>query len=153
MFKFHDQTHFIRIEQKGNIFAYKLGLDAEIGAGNVLRQISRSPISPDGPGTSCYLAHPLRRGVPAKTVRGEFDTFLSILTGEKGAISKVEQSTPNLTSCGPCMSGVTALRERGQDVPCPKIGRADCANHLLTAFAHSLERITSGGARHPSSLN
>ena len=32
-------------------------------------------------------------------------------------------------------------------------GLEDCANHLLTAFAHSLERITSGGARHPSSLN
>ena len=32
-------------------------------------------------------------------------------------------------------------------------GLEDCANHLLTAFAHPLERITSGGARHPSSLN
>ena len=32
-------------------------------------------------------------------------------------------------------------------------GLKDCANHLLTAFAHPLERITSGGARHPFSLN
>jgi hypothetical protein len=28
---------------------------------------------PNEPRTSCYLAHALRRGVPAKTVRGEFD--------------------------------------------------------------------------------
>src|SRR6202790_3434081 len=35
------------------------------------------------------------------------DTFRSIPTDENGAIAKVEQSTPNLTSCGPCTSGVT----------------------------------------------
>src|ERR1700719_4429001 len=35
------------------------------------------------------------------------DTFRSIATDENGAIAKVEQSTPNLTSCGPCTSGVT----------------------------------------------
>src|SRR6202051_99816 len=35
------------------------------------------------------------------------DTFRSIPTDENGAIAKVEQSTPDLTSCGPCTSGVT----------------------------------------------
>src|SRR5882672_2648420 len=35
------------------------------------------------------------------------DTFRSIPTDENGAIAKVEQSTPNLISCGPCTSGVT----------------------------------------------
>src|ERR1700692_4297809 len=35
------------------------------------------------------------------------DTFRSIPTDENGAIAKVEQSTPNLTSCGRCTSGVT----------------------------------------------
>jgi ABC-type branched-subunit amino acid transport system substrate-binding protein len=35
------------------------------------------------------------------------DTFRSIPTDENGAIAKVGQSTPNLTSCGPCTSGVT----------------------------------------------
>ena len=41
---------------------------------------------------------------PAITTCG---TFLSTPTGENGAIAKVGQSTPNLTSCGPCTSGVT----------------------------------------------
>src|ERR1700716_1612884 len=35
------------------------------------------------------------------------DTFRSTPTDENGAIAKVEQSTPNLISCGPCTSGVT----------------------------------------------
>jgi hypothetical protein len=35
------------------------------------------------------------------------DTFRSIPTDENGAIAKVEQSTSNLTLCGPCTSGVT----------------------------------------------
>src|SRR5258708_2571302 len=35
------------------------------------------------------------------------DTFRSIPTDENGASAKVEQSTPNLISCGPCTSGVT----------------------------------------------
>src|SRR5882724_10388309 len=35
------------------------------------------------------------------------DTFHSIPTDENGAIAKVEPSTPNPTSCGPCTSGVT----------------------------------------------
>src|ERR1700754_1324683 len=35
------------------------------------------------------------------------DTFRSIPTDKNGAIAKVEQSTPNLTSCDPCTSGVT----------------------------------------------
>ena len=43
------------------------------------------------------------------------DTFHSIPTGENGAIAKVERSTPNLTSCGPCTSGVTrCLRMRSR---------------------------------------
>src|ERR1700687_1174451 len=41
---------------------------------------------------------------PANTI---CDPFRSIPTDENGAIAKVEQSTPNLTSCGPCTSGVT----------------------------------------------
>src|SRR6478672_13373256 len=35
------------------------------------------------------------------------DTFRSIPTDENGAIAKAWQYTPNLTSCGPCTSGVT----------------------------------------------
>ncbi len=33
--------------------------------------------------------------------------YVKLPTDENGAIAKVQQSTPNLTSCGPCTSGVT----------------------------------------------
>ena len=53
---------------------------------------------------------------PATTT---FDTFHLIPTGENGAIAKVEQSIRNLTSCGPCTSGVTrsSRMRSGCDLP------------------------------------
>src|SRR6267154_1214622 len=48
-----------------------------------------------------------RSNIGKKPANTTCDTFRSIPTDENGAIAKVQQSTPNLTSCGPCTSGVT----------------------------------------------
>jgi len=57
------------------------------------------------------IAEGRHRGLLLQTARGPAtttcDTFRSIPTDENGSSAKVEQSTPNLTSCDPCTSGVT----------------------------------------------
>src|SRR6202171_5250500 len=70
------------------------------------------------------------------------DTFRSIPTDENGGIAKVEQSTPNLTSCGPCTSGVTrSSRTRsGCDLPENRACLAPRAN--VTAWLTGSRRVS-----------
>src|SRR3954470_21407434 len=84
------------------------------------------------------------------------DTFRSIPTDENGAIAKVEQSTPNLTSCGPYTSGVTRssrMRSRFDlseielafGVPAWPLANGLTPSISLLVFAK--RRIARGGAR------
>jgi len=54
------------------------------------------------------------------------DTFRSIPTDENGASAKVEQSTPNRTSCGRCTSGVTGSSRMRSRCDCPKTEPPPC---------------------------
>src|SRR6476469_4598807 len=53
------------------------------------------------------MASRWRASIGKRLVNTTCDTFRSIPTDENGAIAKVGQYTPNLTSCGSCTRGVT----------------------------------------------
>ena len=53
------------------------------------------------------MASRCRSNIGKRLASTTCDTFRSIPTDENGAIAKAGQSTPNLTSCGPCTSGGT----------------------------------------------
>src|SRR3954449_12195826 len=53
------------------------------------------------------MANRCRSTIGRRPANTTCDTSRLILTDENGASAKVEQSTPNLTSCDPCTSGAT----------------------------------------------
>src|ERR1700733_318993 len=70
----------------------------------------REPAGVERAGTVCIantMVSRCRSNIGKRLANTTCGTFRSIPTDENGAIAKVEQSTPNLTSCGPCTSGVT----------------------------------------------
>jgi hypothetical protein len=55
LLKFHGDAFSLIRTKREHICKLQIGLDNEIGAGNVLRQISRSRLPPDEPGTTATL--------------------------------------------------------------------------------------------------
>src|SRR3954449_8308757 len=69
------------------------------------------------------MANRCRSTIGKRPATTTCDTSRLIATDENGASAKVEQSTPNLTSCDPCTSGVTRCSRMRSRCDQPEIGR------------------------------